>query len=110
MIALFYIVINHRIGFKTAQCYVNTQGIKAQEFVLHAALSSFLNFITENKTWLDSMKSMAERLPEAANRFASKKEKESMASTGGSTGGIRFVNYVDFSDPDSGNSAVCCFL
>lgn len=86
------------------------KGMKTKEFVLHVALSSFLNFTTENKTWLDSMKTMAERLPEAANRFASKKEKESMASTGGSTGGIRFVNYVDFSDPDSGISAVCCFL
>ena len=89
---------------------MNTQGIKTKEFVLHVALSSFLNFTTENKTWLDSMKTMAERLPEAANRFASKKEKGSMASTGGSTGGIRFVNCVDFSDPDSGILAVCCFL
>ncbi|PFX12377.1 VHS domain-containing protein [Stylophora pistillata] len=53
----------------------------------------------KSKTWLDSMKTLAERLPEAANRLASKNEKESMASTGGSS--IRFVNYVDFSDPNS---------
>ncbi|KAL9956513.1 hypothetical protein ACROYT_G037997 [Oculina patagonica] len=54
----------------------------------------------KNKTWLDSVKNLAERLPDAANRLTSKNEKESMPTTGGSS--VTFVNYAELSNPNSG--------
>ncbi|KAJ7372713.1 AP-4 complex accessory subunit Tepsin [Desmophyllum pertusum] len=53
----------------------------------------------KNKTWLDSMKNLAEPFSDATNRLKSKNEKEILPTTGRS--GVTFVNYTDFSDADS---------
>ena len=58
----------------------------------------------ENKTWLDSVKNLSERVPDTASRLMSKNEKEHKPTTGGS--GITFVNYSEFSNVDSG---ICAF-
>ena len=59
----------------------------------------------ENKTWLDSVKNLAERIPDTASRQMSKNEKEHMPTSGGS--GITFVNYSELSDVSSG---ICTFV
>lgn len=59
----------------------------------------------ENKTWLDSVKNLAERFPDTASRLTSKNEKEYMPTTSGS--GITFVNYSESSNVDSG---ICTFI
>ena len=55
----------------------------------------------ENKTWLDSVKNLSERVPDSASRLMSKNEKEHKP-----TSGITFVNYSEFSNVDSGICAV----
>ena len=62
--------------------------------------SFFFYCFLENKTWLDSVKNLAERFPDTANRLTTKNEKEHMPTTGGS--GVTFVDYSEFSNVDSG--------
>ena len=59
----------------------------------------------ENKTWLDSVKNLAERIPDTASRLTSKNEKEHMPTSGGS--GNTFVNYSELSNVGSG---ICTFV
>jgi len=54
---------------------------------------------TKSKTWLDSMKNFAERLPDAANVLKPKNDRDNLPTTGGS--GIAFVNYSDSSNTQS---------
>lgn len=55
----------------------------------------------ESKTWLDSVKNLAEHLPDAANRLKPKNKKENTPPA--ETSGTAFINYVDVASADSGS-------
>lgn len=68
---------------------------------IHPISFSFVFYcFLENKTWLDSVKNLAEHFPDTSSRLMSKSEKERVPTTGGS--GITFVNYSEFSNVNSG--------
>ena len=64
-------------------------------------LQFFLFLFLETKTWLDSVKNLAEHLPDAAIRLKPKNKKENMLPA--ETSGTAFINYVDLASADSGN-------
>lgn len=64
-------------------------------------LHFFLFLFLETKTWLDSVKNLAEHLPDAAIRLKPKNKKETMLPA--ETSGTAFINYVDLASADSGS-------
>ena len=62
----------------------------------------------ESKTWLDSVKNLAEHLPDAANRLIPKNKKENMRPA--ETSGTAFINYVDVASADSGSDFSTCLI
>ena len=65
-------------------------------------LQFFLFLFLETKTWLDSVKNLAERLPDAAIHLKPKNKKENMLPA--ETSGTAFINYVDLASADSGSA------